>query len=116
MTSGTTPYRALHAYAQRMTAAIDASDVEAYLRLLEERERLLAQVDRLAPPDDEDARAEARALLEAVLQIDADNATKLRGALEAAQQELGTMRGGRRAMHSYQAIVEREARFIDRGS
>jgi hypothetical protein len=107
-------YRALHAAALRQAEALAAGQVDRFLDLLRERDHLLAQMDAADLPDDPAQRAEAQAILRAVLDLDAANAALLSRALGAAREEIGTLRDGQRAMRSYRAGLERAARFLDR--
>ncbi|MBI4504733.1 MAG: flagellar protein FliT [Chloroflexi bacterium] len=106
-------YRALHNAARRQAEALDAGEFDRFLAILDEREALLALIDTAGLPSEQRERQETETLARAILQTDEANATRLRQALEAAQQELGALRGGQRLMQSYRSSAERPARFID---
>lgn len=107
-------YRAIHAAARHQATALVAGDIDRFLELLEERDALLARAEALGLPENAAERAEAEALLRAILDLDAANADALAAALNTAREGLAALREGARAIRSYRAVVERAASFIDR--
>lgn len=122
MNTYTVALRQLLRHTESLQAAAQVSDWEAVVRLLEERQALMAEVDGLAAaetPLPEGAQAAARGMLERIQAADGMMAEQVAAALNATRDEAAENRLAHTTAAAYRksslaAPPGQQARFVDR--
>lgn len=127
-------YRTLLTLARRQAEEISTENVDAFVLLLEEKRKVVSEIEALemaADPlrrfwethkdeVDETIRArlrgvvdEMRGLLEELLELESQSQRKLGMTKDALQEQMRQLSTGAQAMHSYARKPEQNPRFMD---